>query len=310
MKKVFVGIDVSEDSLDTHILPDEFKQSFTNNDKGIRELIGCLQQRAVAVVVMEATGSLELTASAELSLAGIPVAIVNPRQVRHFAKGVGLEPKTDEIDAYALALFAQTVNPKVTTIATPQLQELRELMSCRLALLETRIAENNRMIRTKSASVRKRFQRHIDWLDKELERVMSDLNDRIRRSPIWRERDDLLQSVSGVGPILSYSILSMLPELGMLNRREVASLVGVAPFARDSGKWHGKRFISGGRFNLRRVLYQATMAAVRFNSTLRAFYERLRGKGKPPKVALVACMRKLIVILNAIFKAHGSVAST
>lgn len=252
-------------------------------------------------IVLEATGSLELPLATQLALADLPVAIVNPRQVRDYAKAMGRLAKTDTIDALVLAHFAQAVRPPQRPLTDPQTRELRAIADRRRQLVEMLTAEGNRR-RTAPRVVIPQLDEHINWLRARIDDIDKDLQDLIRSSAIWREREQLLRSVPGVGPTLSVTLLAHLPELGCLDRRQIASLVGVAPLNRDSGVFRGKRKIWGGRGNIRSTLYMAALVASRHNPVIRDFYQRLCGAGKPKKVALVACMRKLLIILNSLLK--------
>jgi transposase len=268
-------------------------------------VLSCLEKLNPTLVVLEATGGIEMPVAATLAVAGIPIAVVNPRQVRDFARATGRLAKTDSIDAKVLALFAAAVRPQVRPLPDANEQELGDILSRRRQLVEMITAEKNRLRSARSKAVRTHIQAHITWLETELANIDSDLKRIIRESPVWREKDDLLKSVPGVGPVLSTTLLADLPELGTLNRRQIASLVGVAPFNRDSGKLRGKRMIWGGRAAVRTVLYMSTLVATRRNPVIRVFYQRLCAAGKAKKVALTACMRKLLTILNAMLK-HGT----
>ena len=239
--------------------------------------------------------------AAALASAGLPVAIVNPRQVRDFARATGVLAKTDRIDATTLALFAERIRPEVRPLPDAVAEELTALVTRRRQILEMLLSERNRL-RLASAAVRRGIEKHIRWLEHQLQDTDQDLERRVQASPLWRAKDDLLRSVPGIGPTTARTLLAELPELGRLDRREIAALVGVAPFNRDSGTLRGRRVIWGGRAAVRRTLYMATLAATRCNPLLRAFYLRLRERGKPAKLALVACMRKLLTILNAMLR--------
>ena len=304
-KEVYVGIDVSKESLDIATDSSNQRWSFANNDEGIAQVLSCLEKLNPTLVVLEATGGIEMPVAATLAVAGIPIAVVNPRQVRDFARATGRLAKTDSIDAKVLALFAAAVRPQVRPLPDANEQELGDILSRRRQLVEMITAERNRLRSARSKAVRTHVQAHITWLETELANIDSDLKRIIRESPIWREKDDLLKSVPGVGQVLSTTLLADLPELGTLNRRQIASLVGVAPFNRDSGKLRGKRMIWGGRAAVRTVLYMSTLVATRHNPVIRVFYQRLCAAGKAKKVALTACMRKLLTILNAMLK-HGT----
>lgn len=298
---IFVGIDVSKARLDVSIRPTGKRDSVVNDKVGIKALVKRLEEIRPTLIVMEATGSLERQVSAALGGAGLPVVVVNPRQVRDFAKATGQLAKTDSIDALVLARFAEAVRPAVRPLPDEVTLELRALTSRRRQITEMIVAERNR-IANASQAVRKRIDAHIRWLDAELKRADKDLDQSIRQSPIWRENEDLLRSVPSIGPVVSRTLLAELAELGKLNRKQIAALVGIAPLNRDSGTFRGRRGIWGGRATVRAALYMAALVASRRNAVIRAFYKRLRDAGKAPKVALVACMRKLLTILNAMIK--------
>jgi transposase len=297
----FVGIDVSKDRLDVAERPTPDCWSCSNDPAGIELLRERLQSAPPALIVLEATGGYEAAAAAALASAGLPVAIVNPRQVRDFARAAGILAKTDQIDAATLALFAERIRPEVRPLPDALTEELTALVARRRQLVEMLLSETNRL-RLASAAVRRGIEKHIQWLERQLRDTDQDLERRVQASPLWRAKDKLLRSVPGIGPTTARTLLAELPELGRLDRREIAALVGVAPFNRDSGTLRGRRVIWGGRSAVRRTLYMATLTATRFNPLLRAFYERLRARGKPAKVALVACMRKLLTILNAMLR--------
>lgn len=298
---MFVGIDVSKDTLDVALRPGSEAWQVKNDAAGIDALGVRLRELSPELVVLEATGGYENAAVAVLAAAGLPVVVVNPRQVRDFAKSTGQLAKTDRIDADVLALFAERVRPEVRELTTEAGQELEDLLSRRRQILEMLQAERNRLEHAKGP-VRTDVMEHIRYLKKRLVRVDTDLEQRIRESPAWRAKEDLLRSVPGVGPVVSRTLMAELPELGRLSRQEIAALVGVAPLNRDSGRRRGRRTIWGGRASVRAVLYMAAVVGVRRNAAIRQFYQRLRGAGKPAKVALVACMRKLLVILNSIVR--------
>ncbi|MFQ5936141.1 MAG: IS110 family transposase [Acidiferrobacterales bacterium] len=297
----FVGIDISKARLDVAILPGNESFSVPNDDTGITALVKRLKAVRPRLIVLEATGGLEMAVTAALALAQLPVVVVNPRQVRDFAKATGALAKTDRIDAHTLARFGEAVRPEIRPLKDAELTALDALVARRRQLVEMLTAEKNRLALAPKA-IRKDIQAHITWLKKRLNGVNNDLNNAIRTSPVWREKDRLMQSAPGVGPVLSMSLLAGLPELGRLNRRQIAALVGVAPFNRDSGTLRGKRTTWGGRADVRAVLYMSTVAAVRCNPVIKACYHRLCAAGKARKVALTACMRKLLTILNAMIK--------
>jgi transposase len=298
---VYVGIDVAKGVLDVAVGPTGETWRTTNTAEGISELVGQLGDRRPTLIVLEATGGFEGTLAAHLAAAGLAVAIVNPRQVRAFAKSLGRLAKTDRLDAQVLARFAEAVRPEPRALPDEAAQRLSALCARRRQLVEMLTAEQNRLGRANPA-VRPGIAAHIRWLRQQLADVDRDLGAIVRASPIWRQKDDLLQSARGVGRVLAATLLAELPELGTLNRKQIAALVGVAPLNRDSGTFRGKRCTWGGRAQVRRPLYMAALVATRCNPPLRAFYARLLALGKPKKVALTACMRKLLVILNAMVR--------
>ena len=298
---VYVGIDVAKAQVDVAVRPTGQRWTNSNDEPGIRELVSRLKALEPAMVVLEASGGLELASVAALATASLPVVIVNPRQVRDFARATGTLAKTDALDAAVLAHFADAVRPAVRPLRDAETQVLNSLVARRHQLIDILVAEKNRL-GTAISAVRPRIEAHIAWLEQELNDVDEGLRQTLRSSPVWREKDDILRTVPGVGEQLSLTLLAHLPELGTLNRRQIAALVGVAPFNRDSGTMRGKRRVWGGRSRVRAVLYMGTLAASRFNPVIRDYYQRLLAAGKPKKVALVACMRKLLVILNAMLK--------
>lgn len=303
---LYVGVDVSKRHLDVALRPTGQCFTVPNDDAGIGSLISRLQgvKQCPALVVVEATGGFERPLAATLAIAQIPVAVVNPRQARDFAKATGRLAKTDRIDAEVLAHFAEAVRPTPEAVPDEQTQEFCAILARRRQIVEMITAEKNRLGAALSTSVKKRIEAHILWLEKELSRTDDDLDQTIRASSIWRENEQLLKSVPGVGPVLARTLLAELPELGSgeLSAKQLAALVGVAPLNRDSGTLRGRRTIWGGRERVREVLYMGALVATRFNPTIKEFYERLCQAGKPKMVALVACMRKLLLILNAILK--------
>lgn len=300
--KVYVGIDVAKASMDVAVHQSQQRWSFSNDDEGIGKAVCCLREVAPALIVMEATGGIELPIAAALAAAGLPVAVVNPRQVRDFARATGKLAKTDAIDAQVIAHFAAALKPTPHPLPGAQAQEFDALLTRRRQVVEMLTAEKNRLSSAPSKAVREHIKAHIGWLERELANINSDLGRRVRQSPVWREKDALLRSVPGVGPVLSFTFLADLPELGALDRKQIAALVGVAPLNQDSGTMRGKRAIWGGRATVRATLYMSALAATRYNPVIRAFYRRLCAAGKAKKVALTACMRKLLTILNAIVK--------
>ncbi len=302
---MFVGIDVAKAELVVSVLPSGERFTVGNEERRVHTLVERLRAVAPTLIVLEATGGYELLAVAALVAAGLPVVVVNPRQVRDFARATGQLAKTDRIDADILARFADVVRPPVRPIATDDAQELEALLTRRRQLLEMLQAERNRtgqVFGTGKRLVKKSLKAHIGYLERELRITDTDLGAMIQASPLWRERDALLQSVPGVGPVLSRTLLADLPELGRLSRREIAKLVGVAPLSRDSGTMRGRRFVQGGRATVRAVLYMAALVATKRNAVIRTFYLRLVAAGKPKKLALVACMRKLLTILNVMVR--------
>lgn len=299
----FVGIDVSKNSLDVHVRPDGARKSFPNTPEGCASLVSFLKPYSCSRVVLEATGAYEKNIVAELAAAQLPVVVLNPRVARNFARAAGLLAKTDSIDAEALAHYAQVMLPPLRPLPSPAENELSELLTRRKQLINLRTAESNRLLMARASKVRKSIEIIIAELNKQIDLIDKDLDRIIEQSDLWREKDIIIQSVPGVGRITACAILADLPELGTLNRREIASLAGVAPMNNDSGKMHGKRSICGGRSYLRSVLYFATLAAVRCrNHLIKPFYDRLIAAGKPPKVALTACMRKLLSALNVMLR--------
>ena len=275
--------------------------SVANVPNGIIELVQRFREIEPELVVMEATGGLEVPAAGALAAAGIAVVIANPRQVRDFAKSTGQLAKTDAIDAHILALFAERVRPQVRALPDEDARALNAIVGRRRQIIDMITAENNRLGFALPA-VQKGIKKHIRWLERQLDDVDSDLDALIRKSPVWQAKSDLLRDVPGVGPNLARTLIAELPELGRLSNKQIAALVGVAPLARDSGLFRGKRRVWGGRATVRSALYMSILSATKWNPVIRVFYQRLRAKGKPPKVAMVACMRKLLTILNAMIR--------
>jgi len=297
----FVGIDVSKNTLDICIEPAGEVLHVEYNDTGIRQVVKRLVKLAPTLIIAEATGGLEMRLAGELAAKSLPVAIINPRQARDFAKATGQLAKTDLVDAAILAAFARAIRPVVRPIKDADIRDLDDLVTRRRQLVEMRVQEMLRL-GTASKVQKKSLAAHITWLDKRITDLDDDLTKRLRASDAWRAKDDLLRGIPGVGAVTSLTMLAKCPELGKLNRREIAALTGVAPLAKDSGKHRGKRFIWGGRADVRAVLYMATVSAIRFNSRIKAFADRLKQAGKPSKVVIVACMRKLLTIMNAMLK--------
>ena len=297
----FVGIDVSKDHLDVHIRPDGSAFRSPTDPAGLASVVARLLGVHPERVVLEATGGYEAPVVAALAAAGLPVVVVNPRQVRRFAEATGRLAKTDALDAAVLAHFAEAIRPEVRPLPDEATAALAALVARRRQLIDMRTAEANRL-GTAPAAVARGIREHVAWLDGQLGRADGELAAAIRASPLWRVADDLLRSVPGVGPVVSRTLLSELPEIGTLSGKRIAALVGVAPVARDSGRKSGARSIAGGRSGVRSGLYMAILSAVRYNPVIRSFYRRLREAGKAVKVAQVAAMRKLLTILNAMVR--------
>ncbi len=301
MATLVVGIDVSKVSLDVATRPDGRQWQVSNDAAGRASLSRQLQALEPALVVLEASGGLERPLARALSAAGLPVTVLNPAPVRQFARASRRRAKTDALDAAVLARYAEAMAPEPRPLPDEATQQLRDWLTRRRQLIKTRTAEKTRAQQA-PAAIRPQIEAHIADLEAQLEQAAEAISGLQRDHPAWQERAELLQSVPGVGPGLSATLLGQLPELGELDRREVAALVGVAPFNRDSGRWHGKRFIQGGRAPVRTALYMSVVSAIRSNPVIAEFYRRLIAAGKPTKVAQVACMRKLLVILNAMVK--------
>jgi transposase len=299
---VFVGIDVAKRRLDVHLRPSGEGFTIDHDEGRVAALVERLAALAPTLVVLEATGGLEVRPAAALAAAGLPVAVVNPRQVRAFARAMGRLAKTDRLDAAAIACFAEAVRPPVRPLADAATRHLQALVARRRQLLEMLVAERNRR-QAADPALHQRLDAHLRWLEEALAEIESAIDGTVRGSPIWRAKEELLRSVPGVGPVSARTLLAELPELGSLTRRQAAALVGVAPFSRDSGRMRGRRTVWGGRAPLRACLYMAAVAAARgSNPAIAGFYRRLRLAGKPAKLALTACMRKLVVTLNAMLR--------
>ncbi len=300
----FVGIDVAKRRLDVHLRPCGESFAIDYGEEEVTALIERLVALAPALIVLEATGGMEVRLAAALATAGLPVAVVNPRQVRSFARAMGRLAKTDRLDAKAIAHFAEAVRPPVRPLPDEATRRLGALVARRRQLLEMLVAERNRR-HAADPALHERIDAHLRWLEEALAEIERDLDGAVRDSPIWRAKEELLRSVPGVGPVSARTLLAELPELGSLTRRQAAALVGVAPFSRDSGKMRGRRTVWGGRATLRACLYMAAVAAARgSNPVIAGFYRRLRLAGKPAKLALTACMRKLVVTLNAMLRTN------
>lgn len=298
---VFVGLDVAKAHLDLAVHPTGERWQVPATTESVADLVARLHALAPALIVLEASGGYEHAVLSALAVAGLPVVAVNPRQVRDFAKALGILAKTDQLDAAVLAQFADRVRPPVRPVPDEATAELAALLTRRRQLLEMLTAERHRLAQARPA-VRRNLQQHIRWLAQRVRDLDDDLTTRIRQTPVWRHKDDLLRSVPGVGPIVARTLLATLPELGTVPHRALAALVGVAPFNRDSGRWRGRRTIWGGRAAVRATLYMAALVAARHNPLLRAFYRRLLAAGKAKKLALTACMHKLLTILNAMIR--------
>ena len=299
--EIFVGLDVAKAQLDVVVRPSGERWSTTNDEVGVPQLVSRVRALQPTLIVAEATGGFERAAIAALAAAGLPVVVANPRQIRDFARATGQLAKTDRLDAAVLALFGERVRPTPRPLADAATQLLDALLTRRRQLVEMLVAEKNRL-GFAPRPLHRGIRQHIRWLERQLDDVTAELAAQIEQSPVWRVQDDLLQSVPGVGPIVSCTLLGELPELGTLNHKQIAALVGVAPLARDSGTRRGKRMVWGGRAGARTALYLAALSGRRWNPVLRTFYERLRAAGKPTKVALIACARKLLTILNAMVR--------
>lgn len=301
-EKLYVGIDVSKERLDACILPGREPFFVSNDETGIDELTSKLRELTPALVVIEATGGFERPVATALAVYGIPVAVVNPRQARDFARATGRLAKTDAIDAAILARFAEAVRPAAKVLPDQEAREFSAILSRRSQIIGMLTQEKNRLGASASKAVRGRIEAHIRWLEKELSRTDRELDETVKGSSTFKENEALLRTVPGVGPVLCRTLLAELPELGSLSSRELSALVGVAPLNRDSGVFRGRRTVWGGRARVREVLYMGALVATRHNPAIKEFYERLVSAGKPKKVALVACMRKLLVILNAMMR--------
>lgn len=301
-EKVFVGIDIAKETLDIHVLPSNEKWQCNNNPKDIGRLVKRLGPKAPEAIILEATGGYEAMVAALLIEAELPVSIVNPRQVRDFAKAMGQLAKTDCIDARVLARYGEAIKPRLTPLPTKEERLIKEFVSRRRQLVDLRSGEKNRLHQARTDRIRQSICAVIDALDREIQQIDDDLDTTIKQSPLWQEDVKLLKTIKGIGPVTARTLLAHLPELGKVSRQEIASLVGVAPLNRDSGKKRGKRSCIGGRKSIRNALYMAAKTAARHNKAINAFYQRLKKEGKLYKVAIVACMRKLLVTANAVLR--------
>ena len=302
MERLFVGIDVSKDRLEVYVRPTGERLTVASDEAGITQLLGRLQALQPRVIVLEATGGYEARVAAALAHAGLPVAVVHPRQVRDFARATGQLAKSDGLDAAVLAHFGEAVSPPVRPLPNAQAQALAELVTRRRQLVEMLTAELNRQQQARQRLVQTRLQRHVTWLRAAIAELEEDITRLIRSSPVWREKENVLTSAPGIGDVTAHALIAELPELGRLSRRRIASLAGLAPFIRESGRWKGRRMIRGGRAHVRRALYMATVVAIRYNPPIGDFYRRLIGAGRPKKLALIAAMRKLLTVLNAMLR--------
>lgn len=299
--EIHVGIDVSKSNLDVDVYPGACPQRFANDEVGRIAAVNYLCKLQPALIVVEATGGLEAVLVGQVAAAGMRVAVINPRQARDFAKAIGVLAKTDRVDAQMLARFAQAVKPQIRALKPEETVALEAVLTRRRQLVEMITSESNRLS-SAAPQIAKQIRQHIAWLEKRLKEAGHDLDDMIRKSPLWQQQAQLMTSVPGVGRVTATTLLAELPELGTLSRRKISALVGVCPYSRDSGNFRGRRSIWGGRATVRAALYMAAVVASRHNPVIIAFYQRLVAAGKPKKVALVACMRKLLEILNAMLK--------
>lgn len=301
-EEVFAGIDISKNQVDVHVLPGNQVFSCSRTRKGLRSLVKFLKEVSPVLIVLEATGGYQNLVAGELGGALLPFSVVNPARIRNFARAIGKLAKTDAIDAYVIAKYGEAIRPQAQALPSQEQIAMRELLARRRQLVRMSTAEKNHLSTVTTIRLRARIERLLQTIEEEISEIDKELDDIITTDPDRFDKDRLLQSVPGVGPNTSRTLLADLPELGTLNRQKIASLVGVAPMNRDSGLMRGKRRITGGRPSVRNMLYMATVASLRFNPTIAPFYRRLRESGKPPKVAMVAAMRKLLVMLNAILK--------
>jgi transposase len=304
-RQVVVGIDVSKTTLDCAAVPDKCALQFANDDSGIAQLVAWLHEVKPDLVLLEASGGYETAAATAVAGALLRVAVVNPRQVRDFAKAKGILAKTDRIDAQVIAQFGVAIDPQVSSLPDEDTRALQGLLARRSQLVAMRTQELNRLAQAASP-LRPQIKDHITWLNEAIRKCDIDLTAKLRSSPAWKAKDDLFRSMPGIGPINSRMLMACLPELGQLDRQKISALVGLAPFNRDSGKFKGQRRIWGGRSHVRQALYMAALTAKRSNPVIRTMYERLTARGKPHKVAMVACMRKMLVILNTMAKTNAS----
>lgn len=301
--ELFVGIDVAKETLDVCVRPDNIRRNFANNDEGRVEMARLLAETQPALILLEASGGYEIPVVEVLALRNLKVVVINPRQVRDFAKATGKLAKTDAIDAEMIARFAEVIRPEVRPLKDMDAQQLQAFIARRRQLVQMLIEEKNR-VQIAPSWTRPDIEAHIAWLTECIDKVGKDISALIKKTPLWREKENLLKTFKGIGPVNACTLLARLPELGRLNRKKIAALAGLAPINRDSGKYRGRRTIFGGRADVRSALYMAALSAVRFNSVIKVFYERLIHAGKLPKVALTACMHKILIILNAMVRTN------
>jgi transposase len=301
--ELFVGIDVAKERLDMCVRPEHIRKNFTNNDEGRVELARLCAEMKPVLVVLEASGGYEVPVVEVLALRKLNVVVVNPRQVRDFAKAVGKLAKTDVVDAEVIARFADVIRPEVRPLKDADAQRLQALVARRRQLVQMVTEEKNRL-ETASEWTRPDIEVHIAWLEDCINKVGKDIGDHIKKTPLWRAKENLLRTFKGIGRVNAFTLLVRLPELGQLGRKKIAALAGLAPINRDSGKYRGRRMIFGGRADVRAALYMATLSAIRFNPVIKSFYERLTHAGKAHKVAMTACMHKILIILNAMVRTN------
>lgn len=299
----YVGIDVAKEKLDVHVRPDDLRAHFANDEEGRVAMARFCAELTPALIVLEASGGYEVPVVEVLALRSLKVVVINPRQVRDFAKALGKLAKTDTIDAEMIARFGETIRPEARPLKHADLQQLQAFIARRRQLVQMLIEEKNRLS-TASSFTRPDIEAHIEWLSDSIDKAGKDISALIKKTPLWREKEDLLKTFKGIGPVNACTLLGRLPELGQLNRKKIAALAGLAPVNRDSGKYRGRRTIFGGRADVRTALYMATLSAIRHNPVIKAFYERLIHAGKLRKVALTACMHKILIILNAMVRTN------
>ena len=301
--ELFVGIDVAKETLEVCVRPDNIRKSFANDDQGRIDIARLLAEMMPALIILEASGGYEIPVVEVLALRSLKVAVVNPRQVRDFAKAIGKLAKTDRIDAEIIARFAEVIRPDVRPLKDKDAQQLQAFIARRRQLVQMLREEKNRLPIAPSWT-KPDIEAHIEWLTDCITKAGKDISALIKKTPLWKEKEDLLRTFKGIGPVNACTLLARLPELGQLDRKKIAALVGLAPINRDSGKYRGRRTIFGGRADVRAALYMAALSAIRYNPAIKAFYERLIHAGKLPKVALTACMHKILIILNAMVRTN------